>query len=492
MAAYNCTLFSSPLGLKVEWHCAHLLAPESDNGSMTHNLGNVSLLRNNNELDCILKRRFQTLHSTNSRSSIVLRCFAERATRTPHSGYHFDGSSRRFMEGWYFKVSIPNEKQSFAWMYSVEDPGTSKSHGKFEEVLRGPRFPGVGAQVLGADDEYLWQNDDSVKRFWGSRHELELGHTFEPKSGALAPNSKLDVQDFSKTVEEGFQVTPILHQGFLRDNGRSVNVQTVGSVRWEYTTYPVYGWGNVGAEQKATAGWLAALPVFEPHWQICMAGGLATGWIEWGDRKFEFVNAPSYSEKNWGGSFPDKWFWVQCNVFEGGLGEIALTAGGGRRGLPFMLGAREEVAMVGVHYDGQFYEFVPWEGTVEWEIAPWGDWKMSAQTKLYEVKLQAETKSPGTVLRAPTADAGLVPFCRDTFNGSLRLQLWKRTQNGALGQVILDVTSDMAALETGGGPWYSTWKKTKRIEDPIRTVMGLHVNVNELFRNAPNLKPPGL
>lgn len=26
-------------------------------------------------------------------------------TATPHSGYHFDGSDRRFFEGWYFKVS---------------------------------------------------------------------------------------------------------------------------------------------------------------------------------------------------------------------------------------------------------------------------------------------------------------------------------------------------------------------------------------------------
>ena len=25
---------------------------------------------------------------------------------TPHSGYHFDGSPRRFFEGWYFKVRL--------------------------------------------------------------------------------------------------------------------------------------------------------------------------------------------------------------------------------------------------------------------------------------------------------------------------------------------------------------------------------------------------
>jgi len=53
--------------------------------------------------------------------------------------------------------------------------------------------------------------------------------------------------------------------------------ETVKSARWEYSTRPVYGWGDVGAKQKSTAGWPAAFPVFEPHWQICMAGGLSTG-----------------------------------------------------------------------------------------------------------------------------------------------------------------------------------------------------------------------
>lgn len=42
---------------------------------------------------------------------------------------------------------------------------------------------------------------------------------------------------------------------------------------------------------------------------------------------------------------------------------------------------------VAVHYEGKFYEFVPWEGKVEWEIAPWGSWKMTAQTKTHEVRV---------------------------------------------------------------------------------------------------------
>jgi tocopherol cyclase len=47
-----------------------------------------------------------------------------------------------------------------------------------------------------------------------------------------------------------------------------------------------------------------------------MAEGRATGWLQWGDERHEFTGAPAYAEKNWGGGFPSKWVWVQCNTFE--------------------------------------------------------------------------------------------------------------------------------------------------------------------------------
>lgn len=64
---------------------------------------------------------------------------------------------------------------------------------------------------------------------------------------------------------------------FMHYFNRTDYVDIVKTARWEYSTQPIYGWGNVGSKQKSTAGWLAAFPVFEPHWQICMAGGLSTG-----------------------------------------------------------------------------------------------------------------------------------------------------------------------------------------------------------------------
>lgn len=37
---------------------------------------------------------------------------------------------------------------------------------------------------------------------------------------------------------------------------------------------------------------------------------------------------------------------MQCNVFDGFSGEVALTAGGGRRGLPLLKDTYEDVALV--------------------------------------------------------------------------------------------------------------------------------------------------
>ncbi|GBG58821.1 hypothetical protein CBR_g222 [Chara braunii] len=448
-------------------------------------------------------------HFVGTCDSLRCRATAKRnvvtsSLRTPHSGYHFDGSKRRFFEGWYFKVSLPEEKDSFAFMYSIEDPGQeSSSSGKDTDVAGSLRdactkssdsHVGVGAQIMGPRDTYLMRYSRDVQHFWASPVELELGNAFDmaQRSAKKHPRSMIPADEFALNVDQGFQASTTFHQGVLFDDGSSPDVSTVPVAKWEYSTVPVYGWGNVVERQKATAGWLAALPVFEPHWQILMAAGRSTGWIEWGGKRFEFEDAPSYSEKNWGGSFPRKWFWVQCNVFEGATGTVALTAGGGRRGTPLAAGREEEVALIGIHYGGQFYEFVPWTGKVSWDIAPWGSWTMSAMTTDYEVELFATTDSEGVVLRAPTADAGLTQACRDTFSGTLQLKLWE-VSNGRRGICILDVTSTMAALEVGGGPWWGRWVKESEMNEPVKSIVGLPLDVGSLLSHLPGgFSLPGL
>ncbi|KAE8718874.1 hypothetical protein F3Y22_tig00109987pilonHSYRG00146 [Hibiscus syriacus] len=106
-----------------------------------------------------------------------------------------------------------------------------------------------------------------------------------------------------------------------------------------------------------------------------------------------------------------------------------------------------------------------------------------------------ETFGEGTTLRAPTVEAGLAPACKDTCSGDLTLKIWEKNAGGSKGKVhvsdmqpILDVKSDMAALEAGGGPWFNTWKGKTTTPEVIENALQVPVDMGP----APFLKPPGL
>ncbi|MFM8003922.1 MAG: tocopherol cyclase family protein, partial [Dolichospermum sp.] len=211
-------------------------------------------------------------------------------TQTPHSGYHWDGSNRRFFEGWYYRVTIPEIRQTIAFMYSIEDPQGNQP------------YSGGAAQILGINDEYLCRTFPDVNKFWASRNVLELGHW--GKTNLQVSPLYLTPSEFTQHIWEGYQATATLNQGIITDPA------TGNYCQWEYTIKPIYGWGNQNSFQQSTAGWLSFSQIFEPGWQILMAHGLASGWIDWHGQIYKFTNAPAYAEKNWGGAFPQKWFWL--------------------------------------------------------------------------------------------------------------------------------------------------------------------------------------
>lgn len=352
-------------------------------------------------------------------------------TQTPHSGYHWDGSDRRFFEGWYYRVTIPQTQQTFAFMYSIEDPCGNKTHS------------GGAAQILAPNDEYLCRTFPDVEKFWAHPQKLALAHW--GKTDLTNPTTYLEPNQFAQHIHQGYQATATLNQGIIQDPG------TGNYCRWQYQIEPIYYWGNQNSIQQSTAGWLSSLQIFEPGWQILMAHGLASGWIDWNGQRYEFTDAPAYSEKNWGGAFPQKWFWLNCNSFENEP-DLTLTAGGGKRGVLWWM---ESVAMVGIHHRGKFYEFVPWNGTVTWNISPWGNWQMQARNHKYEVVLTAHTVLPGTLLRAPTTE-GLAYCCRDTMQGMLNLELLEFSNNKR--KTILTAHSKVCGLEIGGQPWAESWQ----------------------------------
>ncbi len=346
---------------------------------------------------------------------------------TPHCGYHWDGSQERFFEGWYYRVTLPQWGQTFGFMYSIDDHIGGKPHS------------GGAVQILGANDHYLYRIFPDVKTFWASKNKLALCH-WKKEIVSLKPQL-LDRLIFEDNIQEGYQATATLNQGYLKDPA------TQNYCHWHYQIEPIDGWGNRFFPQKATAGWLSFLPIFDPGWQVLMAHGWATGYIDWNGEKYEFEQVPAYSEKNWGHSFPSKWFWINCNSFTE-ESDLSLTAAGGIRQV---LNWQESVGIIGLHYQGKFYQFGRKNSQLSWQIKPWGSWIMQGKNADFTINIEGKTEQPGNYVRVPTNE-GLQFNCRDTMQGNLTIEL----QNNQ-GKVILNATSFLGGLEIGGSPWDEDW-----------------------------------
>ena len=137
----------------------------------------------------------------------------------------------------------------------------------------------------------------------------------------------------------------------------------------------------------------------------------------------------------------------------------------------------ENLGMIGIHYNGTFYENVPWMGDMEWDIDPWGRWNFNGRCtsghRLFEVVVQATCHDDaGVLLRVPTKEHGLKFMCKDTFEGQVSLSLYEleysKDVNGYVRKVgvppIIDnAMSNDCAVEVGGWPWDKSWKSRSKM-----------------------------
>jgi tocopherol cyclase len=390
----------------------------------------------------------------------------------PHSGYHMRGS--RGFEGWYHRLVLPGA--DFAFIYSVFDGVDAES----------PRH-GVGMQIIGPG-ERITRSTPVSDGFWADEHDLALGHTtFGIKSKRpMAPRV------FQRFVSEGFQLTSTMHQGVCEE------------ASWSYKIEPRLGWGGAWGvdKQYSTAGWLAALPVFEPHYQVLMAHGLASGQVCWRGKRYVFVDAPVYAEKNWGNQFPSRWFWLQCNSWDeaagpedgNGGGVVSMTCAGGRRGVPVI--GEEEVAMIALHTkedlggatNGRFHPFP----NVKWTMGPWGSWRAEGSFEDLKVLIEAScdpAADPGIFVAIPTTE-GMVDGSRETFEGRVRVRMWRcgaadGDESGAADTLLIDSSSDRCALELGGAPWDSAWVGECEVNDLAKAVLSADLPLERIRDRLP-------
>jgi tocopherol cyclase len=348
----------------------------------------------------------------------------------PHAGYHGAAANPRkpFFEGWYLRVVTP-QKDSIALIFHVFDPHTTLP----------TQRQGVGIQVITPMGSTFVESQD-VSTFRADSHDLEIRNFFS-------------TGDF-------FRLTGNRASGRASSSGKKGAI----SAEFDFDIMPQIGWGG-GADSKqfSTAGWLAAFPVFEPHYQVIMSKGLAMGSISIRDDEGVNYNlnldgSSVYLEKNWGGSFPSSWWWIQANTFQNGS-DLCVTSTGAKRRLP-LLDEEEEVALVGIHWNGLFLPFP----TVNWKVR-WGEWQVVGSHGEYRVELLGSCDGIGVPVRCPTS-SGMEEIALETFRGDLRVKLYKNDH------MVLDETTSEACLEVGGLPWSrKVWIGESAMKEPIKSVV---------------------
>ena len=152
--------------------------------------------------------------------------YLSKEAEGPHSGYHwrgpFSNQSERFFEGWYLRVTLSVIAQTFAFMYSIDDPAGNSP------------YSGGVAQILGPGESYYCRTFPNVHQFQASPHRLAVSHW------RTADRS------------EGYQFTAHHHQGKLLTPSGTVQAE------WDYTIEPISAWGK--PNQLRGDGWLAVLP----------------------------------------------------------------------------------------------------------------------------------------------------------------------------------------------------------------------------------------
>ena len=130
-------------------------------------------------------------------------------------------------------------------------------------------------------------------------------------------------------------------------------------------------------------------------------------------------------------------------VDDAAVWEARRTATGARRSLLAggALEREEDVGLVGIHFNGEFWPFPE----VEWTVAPWGAWRVTASyaDRGTSCTIEAETDDEGCAVRVPSK-SGMVDGARETYRGTLRVTMFDK------GRGVVSATTRHACLETGG------------------------------------------
>lgn len=221
--------------------------------------------------------------------------------------YHGWGRSRRYFEGWYFKVVNATEDRAFAFIPGIAMDEKGERHA-FIQVLDGKKLTA----------EY---------------------HPFPAGSFCPAPG-KFDLQIGNNRFTDEFIRLDL--------PGIRGELHFSGNVEWPKRWY-----------SPGIMGPYTFVPFMQCYHGIVSMDHALEGTLQIHGEEISFSGGRGYAEKDWGHSFPSAYFWMQTNHF--GTPGTSFKASVAR--IPW-LGKAFTGFIAGIWHGGRLYRFTTYNGSV--------------------------------------------------------------------------------------------------------------------------------
>jgi hypothetical protein len=305
-------------------------------------------------------------------------------------GFHGNGKTKNYFEGWYFKIVSQDQSQKWAVI-----PGI---------------FRGLGGSSR--DEAFVQVLDGSTGRSWYHVYPVE---DFEASETSF--DVKVGDNHFSSK-----QVTLSLPQlkGELK-------------ITTELKPWPVT------LASPGIMGWYGLVPFMECFHGIVSFSHQLEGKLEVEGKTESFSNGKGYIEKDWGRNFPSGYIWLHSNHLKN-YEDASLI--GSAAIIPW-LGKPFRGFILGLHHGGQLYSWTTYNKSKEERLTiddSHISWKVSGPSG--ELELKAERKRGG-LLHAPLREA-MHQRVEETLDGVVEV---KHTKDG---QVLLQSTATTSGMEVFG------------------------------------------
>jgi len=298
------------------------------------------------------------------------------------------GKTRRYFEGWYFKVIDPTEKFAFAII------------------------PGMAMDENGKKQAFIQVLDGKKKTAEYHKFEFE---EFIPAPGVF----KVNIRDnfFSET-----ELT-------LNFPGLKGKLQFNGNVKWPNS------WNSPGIMGPYTFA-----PFMECYHGIVSMDHEISGELLIGDEAVSFNKGRGYIEKDWGRSFPSAYFWLQSNHFS--QSGISLKASVAK--IPWVTGSFTGF-IAGLWLHDKLYQFTTYNGTkLEKSYADAGKVELQMTNKQFRLHILAQ-RDHATSLASPI-QGFMDGRIEESMTSKVDAQLYDLRTN----RIIFEDTGRNAGLEVAG------------------------------------------